>query len=143
MFPSKNPAQPRPNTKSHAIQAAFQLLEERDRQSAATNLNNSWGGLGPGLLGTDHVRGGGGIRGRGRGTGGSGAGLSEGGAVGEEIRFQQGELRTRSVIKGGSLRKATSRSVGRLETTTWKTKRVELSPGRFAYADGGSVLGKK
>lgn len=51
---------------------------------------------------------------------------------------------SKRLIKSGALRKATSKSVGRFETTRWKTKNVELTPGRLAYADEGpSVLGKR
>lgn len=116
-------------------QAAFQLLEERDRLFPASigwgNSGGNWGG-GAGL----GIQGGGG-----HGAGGAGGGTSVGAGEGR-ARFQGGGLAGR-VIRSGTLRKATARSVGRLETTTWKTKYVELTPGKFAYADGSSVLGKR
>lgn len=89
----------------------------------------------------NNVGGGGGSSSRGRGgAGGRGAGGAGGGGG---FRYQESALIRRGILKSGTLRKATARCVGRLETTTWKTKNIELSPGRFAYADGGSVLGKK
>lgn len=95
------------------------------------------------------------------GGGGGGSNLRDhrgafvnGGAItarkaGESVRFQfQHEPGLHAdrprILKSGNLRKATARSVGRLEKTTWKTKYVELTPGSFAYSDNGpSVLGKR
>lgn len=71
------------------------------------------------------------------------------GKTGEGVRFQfqheSGSTMYRPrLIKSGTLRKATARSVGRLGKTTWKTKYVELTPGSFAYSDNGpTVLGKR
>ena len=71
----------------------------------------------------------------------SGAGGVEGGGRRQPYRHGEGDKR---LIKSGTLRKATSRSVGgRVATMIWKTKFVELTPGRFAYADGPSVLGTR
>lgn len=95
------------------------------------------------------------------GGGGGGSNLRDhrgayvnGGAIiarkaGEGVRFQfQHETGSNAnrprILVSGNLRKATARSVGRLEKTTWKTKYVELTPGSFAYSDSGpSVLGKR
>lgn len=63
------------------------------------------------------------------------------GVIEARARLQGGGA-GRQTIRSGNLRKATARSVGRLETTTWKTKYIELTPGKFAYADASSVLGK-
>lgn len=81
-------------------------------------------------------------------------GFINGGAMtarkaGEGVRFQFHQdsafnANRPRILKSGTLRKATARSVGRLEKTTWKTKYVELTPGSFAYSDNGpSVLGKR
>lgn len=134
LFPIPNPG---PKTR----QAAFQLLEERDRLFPASvgwgNSGSNWGGGGgQGVQGGQGMQGGGG-----GGAGGTGGGTSVG--VGEGRARLQGGVFGGRVIRSGTLRKATARSVGRLETTTWKTKYVELTPGRFAYADGPSVLGKR
>lgn len=99
------------------------------------------------------------VGGGGGGGGGSNlrdnrGGFINGGAItarmaGEGVRFQfQNESGFNAnrprILKLGHLRKATARSVGRLEKTTWKTKYVELTAGSFAYSDGGpSVLGKR
>eukprot|EP00752_Nemacystus_decipiens_P001235 g1234.t1 len=127
------------------LKAAFQLLEERDRLFPASI--GSWG-----TAGSMVPAGGGG------GGGGSnlrdhrGAFVNGGAATsrkaGEGTRYQfhhdPGFNASRPrILKSGNLRKATARSVGRLEKTTWKTKYVELTPGSFAYSDNGpSVLGK-
>lgn len=42
------------------------------------------------------------------------------------------------VIKLGTLRKYTAHNMGKLETTSWKMKYVELSPGKLSYSDGSS-----
>lgn len=71
------------------------------------------------------------------------------GKIGEGVRFQfqhepGNNINRPRLLKSGTLRKATARSVGRLGKTTWKTKYVELTPGSFAYSDNGAtVLGKR
>lgn len=113
-------------------QAAFQLLEERDRLfPTPVGLSGSvWEG-------TEGE--GGGAQGCGTNSGVlSGVGRN----AGRGLKFHYSGL-NRQIIKAGILRKATARSVGRLEKTTWKNKYIELTPGMFAYADGPSVLGKR
>ena len=110
-------------------QAAFQLLEERDR-------------LYPVSLGSWNAGAGGTVGGERFGKGANAGGGAFAGAIEARARLQ-GSGSGRNTIRSGTLRKATARSVGRLETTTWKTKYVELTPGKFAYADASSVLGKR
>lgn len=100
------------------VQAAFQLLEERDRLFSAS----MWWSLPEG-----------------------GVGLSSDHVVNRGVEKRPlGNGRSKNLVKSGALRKATSNSLGRLETTRWKTKYVEVTPGRLAYADeGSSVLGKR
>ena len=116
-------------------QAAFQLLEERDRLFPASF--GSWSAGAGGAGGGDRLEK--------SGTVGAGAiTIAGSGNVAEtRLRLQASGSGHRHTIRSGTLRKATARSVGRLETTTWKTKHIELTPGKFAYADTSSVLGKR
>ncbi|CAM9489250.1 unnamed protein product [Laminaria digitata] len=124
------------------LKAAFQLLEERDRLFPASF--GSWSAGNGGTAGGDPDQKGGGGGGGGGGCGGDGGAIVASGHTAEKrVRLQASGSGHRYTIRSGTLRKATARSVGRLETTTWKTKYVELTPGKFAYADASSVLGKR
>lgn len=116
-------------------QAAFQLLEERDRLFPAFVGSGTSGWVGAG------GRSGGDLHEKERLVRGSSVSGVDGKA-GDKGPFHKHELH-RLILRSGTLRKATARSVGRLEKKTWKTKFIEVSPGRFAYADGPSVLGKR
>lgn len=76
-----------------------------------------------------------------QGTRDSSCRSNAGNGAGRGLVHEQG-LRKR-MIKSGMLRKAPARFVGQLDTTKWKTKYIELTPGRFSYADGSSMLGKR
>ncbi|CAM9377396.1 unnamed protein product, partial [Hapterophycus canaliculatus] len=134
------------------LKAAFQLLEERDRLLPASI--GAWNNAAGGWLGPAGGSGGGGGGGGGSNLRDQQGGFIRNGAihtgkVGEGARFQFKHEHSfpgnrPRIIKSGILRKATARSVGRLEKTTWKNKYVELTPGSFSYFDSGAnVLGKR
>lgn len=124
-------------------QAAFQLLEERDRQFPPTSyhdnhasygLDSAWPTSPKADVGETSIF-----------SAAETQGTVDVGCNGDMVNGGVGHERgmTGCVFKSGILRKATARSVGRLETMTWKIKYVELTPGRFAYADSQSILGKR
>ncbi|CAM9277354.1 unnamed protein product, partial [Choristocarpus tenellus] len=130
------------------LKAAFQLLEERERQpvglsgigdpAGSSRVSRSGTRRGPKALGIRTKAGGQGVGGGGN-SGRAGSEPWGHWPTGERRRQKTGH----SSIKSGQLRKARLHHVGRLETTTWKTKLVEVTPGQLAYyPDNPSVLGK-
>ncbi|CAN0058879.1 unnamed protein product, partial [Phaeothamnion confervicola] len=111
------------------LKAAFQLLEERERQLMALAASNARDQR----LGSCGIGGGSSSGGGGNGGSGGGAGTSlHGGGDGG------GGVGGGKTVKVGVIMKAHSRFYGRLERNSWKAKLVELRQGSFLYQDQAS-----